>query len=120
MNAELRCYPCEGGFSISITATVGLRYWLEYYLIGAGGYQESGEISGVVTSRPEVVRQSVSVTVVEIGIVSMTLGEAVTSRPSSGRSHRLPVPDQRRVPVEKVEIIRRVGSETGHAPSTVK
>jgi hypothetical protein len=100
---EVHCYPSQGGFTISVVATPGLRYRLEYYLIGAGGYQESGEISGVIASPKEVIFQPVSVPVVEIGVVSLSLDETITSPPRPGRNQRA-APDRRCVPLAEVEI----------------
>src|SRR5579859_1511790 len=109
MSMDIRCYPSEEGFSISINAPIGLKYWVEYYLLGACGYQESGEVSGVVESTPQIVRCRVGVPVVEAGIVSMSL-DGMPRRATAGTGRRT-VLDRRSVPQEEVSVVRRTDLE---------
>ena len=96
---EIRCYPCEGGFAIWIDAPVGASYWIEYYVLGAGGYRESGEVSGAIALRPEILRRPVGAPVIEAGVVAMSFGKArdLRARQLDGRRpsplDRRPIPD---------------------------
>jgi hypothetical protein len=120
MSMDIRCYPSEGGFSISISAPIGLRYWVEYYLLGACGYQESGEVSGVVESTPQIVRCRVSVPVVEAGIVSMSLDGTQPPRRATAGTSRRTVLDRRSVPQEEISVIRRADLEIDPSSSGLK
>jgi hypothetical protein len=102
---ELRCYPCEGGFAISLSAPIGASYWLEYYALGAGGYQETGEITGTISSRPEILHRAVDVTVIEVAVISMTLGAInVGLRPTRAIRHSFVSPESRPIPPAAVQI----------------
>jgi hypothetical protein len=102
---ELRCYPCEGGFEIWLSAPIGSSYWIEYCALGGGGYQESGEITGTISSWPELVRRAVGVPVIEVAITSMSLGAAVGAwpRPASTGWRALTPLERRPVPQAEVQ-----------------
>jgi hypothetical protein len=99
---ELRCQPTEGGFSITLQAPVGTRWWLEYYLTGSGGYQESGELSGTMAAPTETVRRAVRVAVIEVGVISLSLDgpSRPRNRPARLEGH---APVIRPVPLADVE-----------------
>lgn len=88
---------------MSIDVAPGTRYWIEYYALGSGGYQESGEISGTVTAPPEIVRQPVRVPVIEAGIISLSLGTEKARAPRM--EHRQPAAHERRaVPLGEISV----------------
>src|SRR6266513_3862092 len=105
---EVHCCPIEGGFSIELRCEVGTKYWIRYYLVGSGGYQESGEVSGVASQPREVIRQLVDVPVIEVGIVSLSLGRTgakVRIRRVQGRSRLQSEPEVRSIPQTKIEAL---------------
>jgi hypothetical protein len=101
---EIRCYPSEGGFSIWIEAAVGTGYWIEYYVLGAGGYRESGEVTGAIAMRPEILRRPVAVPVIEAGVIAMSFGKPRDLRARQLESRRPSVLDRRPIPDGEVEV----------------
>jgi hypothetical protein len=105
---EFLCCPVKGGFSIELRSEVGTKYWIRYYVVGSGGYQESGEISGVVSGPREIIRQVVKVPVIEVGIVSMSLsrtGAKVRIRRVPARSRLQSETESRSIPQTKIEAL---------------
>jgi hypothetical protein len=104
---ELRCYPCHGGFSVSISAPIGSSYSIEYYAIGGGGYHESGVISGTISSRPEVVGRAATVPIIEVGAISISLSPVAgaSARSAISETRTASILDRRTVPQGEVETI---------------
>jgi hypothetical protein len=102
---ELRCHPCEGGFEVSIFAAPGLSFWLEYYVLGGGGYRESGEITGRITGEPETIFRRVAVPVIEVGIAGFSLGPPRQLRARSLDSRKPTALDRRPIPDGAIEIL---------------
>jgi hypothetical protein len=72
----IECRPSEDGFTVWIGAPIGQYYMFEYHVVGSGGYQESGRVSGTISSRPEIVRCRVGTSVVVAAITAAFVGRA--------------------------------------------
>ena len=102
---EIRCHPCDGGFEVTILAAPGLGFWLEYYVLGGGGYRESGEITGRITAEPETILRRVAVPVIEVGITAFSLGEPRRLRARAPDSRKPTALDRRPIPDGAVELL---------------
>ena len=100
---EIRCHPCDGGFEVTIFAAPGLSFWLEYYVLGGGGYRESGEITGRITAEPETILRRVAVPVIEVGIAGFSLGPPRQLRARALESRKPTALDRRPVPDGAIE-----------------
>lgn len=102
---EFRCHPCEDGFEVSIFAAPGLSFWLEYYVLGGGGYRESGEITGRIAAAPETIFRRVAVPVIEVGIAGFSLGPPRQLRARTPERRKPTALDRRPVPDGAVEML---------------
>src|SRR5574341_1727416 len=87
--SSFRCSTTADGFEIAISGPVGAAFWLEYFVSAAGGYQETGEISGTITSDPEVVRHPVCAPVIAAAVIAMSIAESAERRPRAPETRRL-------------------------------
>jgi hypothetical protein len=113
----LRCNPCDGGFAVTMVATIGTNYLIEYHLLGSGGYQESGEISGTISSQPETIHQSVHVPVIAIGATSVSFGrrDHIAFGSTTSRHGGVQFAERRSVPHGAVEVM---ANESGIADTS--
>lgn len=103
----IECRPSEDGFLVSIGAPIGQYYMFEYHMIGSGGYQESGRVSGTIASRPEIVRCRVGTSVVVAAITAAFVGRAdeMRTRSLSEAGNVRPVLEGRAAASDQVEAV---------------
>jgi hypothetical protein len=88
----IRVIPDRLGFWVFLDFPEGFRYSIEYFALGPGGHQVSGDLSGLATGRPTWQFQRLPFPAVRVGITQCAIEPREGGRLVDRPQHRVSAP----------------------------